>query len=354
MNRTVHVATAHPYDVLIGPGLLPRAGEELRRVCAPCRAAIITDTTVNALYGEAVEQSLQSAGFSTLRYAFPAGEKNKTWQTLGGILEFLAENRLTRADLVVALGGGVPGDVAGFAAAVYARGVRFVQLATTLLAAVDSSVGGKTAVDLKAGKNLAGAFHQPELVLTDTEVMAALPAELLRDGAAEIIKAGVIADESLFDAMTRPDWRRQLPKIIARSVEIKRDVVEGDEFDTGARQLLNLGHTFGHAIEKCSGFALTHGQGVAIGMVLAACAAGQKEAARAVCAANRCCGLPTMTAFSAEELAEAALSDKKRQGGSISLVLPERIGACRLEKIPVEALEGVFARALAAAKEING
>ncbi len=351
--HTVHIATAHPYDVLIGPGLLERAGELIAGVCAPCRAAIVTDTTVDALYGEAAERSLQGAGFSTLRYAFPAGEEHKTWQTLGEILEFLAENHLTRADLVVALGGGVPGDVAGFAAAVYARGVRFVQVPTTLLAAVDSSVGGKTAVDLRAGKNLAGSFHQPELVLTDTCVMADLPAELLRDGAAEIIKAGVIADEALFERLSQSGWQRHLPEIIARSVEIKKSVVEGDERDTGARQLLNLGHTFGHAIEKCSGFTLTHGQGVAVGMVLAACAAGKGELARRIMAANRSCGLPVRAPYGAQEMASAALNDKKRQGGSVTLVLPESIGACRLEKMPVAALAGVFARALKLAEEIS-
>jgi len=345
--HTVHIDTSHPYDVHIGAGLLSRAGELMQSVIKPCCAAIITDTTVDALYGDAVEKSLRDAGYATLRCAFPAGEQNKTLEALGGILEYLAENHLTRTDVIVALGGGVPGDVAGFAAAVYARGIRFVQIPTTLLAAVDSSVGGKTAVDLRAGKNLAGAFHQPSLVITDTDVIRALPEQLLSDGAAEVIKYGVLTDPELFGWMLESDWPDKIDEIIARSVAIKRDVVNADEFDTGLRQQLNLGHTFGHAIEKCSEFTLTHGQGVAIGMAIAAGAAELPDVCRAILDANRACGLPQRTAYPAGQLAEAALSDKKRQGSKITLVLPERIGRCRLEKIDVAMLEDAFRRGLA-------
>lgn len=179
----------------------------------------------------------------------------------------------------MALGGGVTGDMAGFAAAVYMRGIRFVQLPTTLLAAVDASVGGKTAVDLAAGKNLAGAFHQPSLVLTDVDVLRALPQTLLSDGAAEIIKHGVLADAELFARMCEPDWMREMETIVARNVAIKRDVVVADERENGARQLLNLGHTFGHAVEKCSGYAMSHGQSVAVGMVIAAARRGTRTCA---------------------------------------------------------------------------
>jgi len=346
MMHTVHIDTSRPYDVLIGPGLLPKTGELMREVIRPCCAAIITDTTVNALYGDIVEESLRDTGYSTLRYAFPAGEQNKRWDTLGGILEFLAENHLTRSDVIVALGGGVPGDVAGFAAAVYARGIRFVQIPTTLLAAVDSSVGGKTAVDLEAGKNLAGAFHQPSLVITDTDVIRALPQPLLSDGAAEIIKYGVLSDPELFGWMSHPNWTDRIDEIIARSVSIKRNVVNDDEFDTGLRQTLNLGHTFGHAIEKCSDFTVTHGQGVAIGMAIAAGAANLPEVCRAIIAASRTCGLPVTSPFPAGMLAEAALSDKKRQGDLITLVLPESIGKCRLIKTDVALLEDAFRRGI--------
>ncbi|MGN0801757.1 MAG: 3-dehydroquinate synthase [Candidatus Faecivicinus sp.] len=344
--HTVHINNSRAYDVKIGPGLLPRVGEFMREVIQPCRAAIISDSTVNALYGDRVEDSLRTAGYSTLRCTFPAGEQNKHLGTLSDLLEFLAENHLTRTDVIVALGGGVTGDMAGFAAAVYARGIRFVQVPTTLLAAVDASVGGKTAVDLKAGKNLAGAFHQPSLVVTDTDVIRALPRALLSDGAAEMIKHGVLADPELFNALCRPDWTEHLDDLIARNVSIKRDVVNADEFEAGLRQQLNLGHTFGHAIEKCSNFTLSHGQGVAIGMAIAAGAAGLPEVCRAIIAANRSCGLPVKSPYPAELLTEAALSDKKRKGDHITLVLPERIGKCRLERIDIAELGDAFRRGM--------
>jgi 3-dehydroquinate synthase len=343
---SIPIEVSVPYDVKIAPGLLECAGEALREVIAPCRIAIITDSTVNELYGAQAEHSLRNAGYTTLRHAFPAGEQNKTLGTLSDILEFLAENQMTRSDIIVALGGGVVGDVAGFAAAVYARGIRYVQIPTTLLAAVDSSVGGKTAVDLRAGKNLAGSFHQPSLVLTDTDILQDLPEPLLADGAAEVIKYGVLRDPELLDWLCAGEARARMPEIISRSVQIKRDFVLADEFDTGLRQQLNLGHTFGHAIEKCSAFTITHGQGVAIGTALAAGAANHADVCRAVLAANRACGLPTECRYTAAELAQAALTDKKRLGDNITLVLPERIGLCKLASIPIHALEDAFARGL--------
>lgn len=351
--QTVHIGVSDSYDVLVEAGLLNECGPRMREVIGLCRAAIVSDSTVDVLYGDAVERSLRDAGYDALRCVFPAGEKNKTLATLGGILEFLAENHLTRADVVVALGGGVTGDMAGFAAAVYMRGIRFVQMPTTLLAAVDASVGGKTAVDLPAGKNLAGAFHQPSLVLTDVDVMRALPKRLLSDGAAEIIKHGVLADAALFERMCAPDWTSEMETILARNVAIKRDVVVSDERESGSRQLLNLGHTFGHAIERCSGYAMSHGQSVAVGMVIAAGAAGRADVCRAILAANRSCGLPVSAPYSAKTLAEAALSDKKRRGGLLTLVLPERIGACRLEKVEVSQLEEYFQRGIDMAEAVS-
>ena len=349
---TVHVNASRAYDVLIGPGLLSRAGELMRNVIRTCRAVIITDSTVNALYGDIVEKSLIHAGYSTLRHVFPAGEQNKNLETLRDILEFLAENHMTRTDVIVALGGGVTGDTAGFAAAVYARGIRFVQIPTTLLAAVDSSVGGKTAVDLRAGKNLAGAFHQPSLVITDTDVMRALPKALLSDGAGEMIKHGVLSDPEMFNWLCQPDWIERLDEIIARNVSIKRDVVNADEFEAGLRQTLNLGHTFGHAIEKCSDFTLSHGQCVGIGLVIAAGAAHQPEVCKAIITANRSCGLPVRSPYPADVLTQAALSDKKRKGDSITLVLPESIGRCKLEKIDVALLKDAFKRGIEMAEAL--
>ena len=292
--QTVRIEASTPYDVRIGAGAIEHLGAWAREVLGKCRAAIVTDATVNALYGEAAEASLRAAGMDPIRFAFPAGERNKRLSTLEDILEWLAESQITRADAIVALGGGVPGDVAGFAAAVYARGIRFVQVPTTLLAAVDS-------------------FHQPSLVVTDTAVLRALPAGLRSDGAAEIIKYGVLADPALFAQMCRPDWAAGLDEIVARSVAIKRDFVRADEFDNGARRMLNLGHTFGHAIEKCSGFALSHGQGVAIGMAIAAGAAGRPELCAAILRANRT-GRPDWTRSS--RAASPALRCRTKSAGA--------------------------------------
>ena len=346
--RTVHIDASTKYDILIGGGLIDRSGELSARVVKPCKCVIVADDTVDELYGDRAQVSFSYAGFDVRRFTFPAGEGSKHLGTLSDLLETMARERVTRSDVVVALGGGVTGDMAGFAAAVYARGIRFIQIPTTLLAAVDSSVGGKTAVDLKAGKNLAGAFHQPSLVITDTDVIRALPAEQLACGAAEVIKYGVLYDEALFSMLENGDWFNDMDGIIEKCVQWKRDVVAGDEFDTGARAFLNLGHTFGHAIEQCSRLTVSHGQGVAIGMLMAASAAGCADEMilrLANCVAAN--GLKTHCDYPADTLAAAALSDKKRSGGSITLVLPERIGKCYLKKVPVSELPEWFARALA-------
>ena len=351
--RTVHIDASTKYDVLIGGGLLDRCGELAAKVTAPCKCMLVADDTVDELYGDRAQISLSYAGFEVRRFTFPAGEGSKHLGTLSDLLEYMARERVTRTDIVAALGGGVTGDMAGFAAAVYARGIRFIQIPTTLLAAVDSSVGGKTAVDLKAGKNLAGAFHQPSLVITDTDVIRELPPDQLACGAAEAIKYGVLYDEALFARLERGDWQGDMDDIVERCVRWKRDVVAGDEFDTGARAFLNLGHTFGHAIEQCSGLTVSHGQGVAIGMLMAACAAGCPEAMilrLARCAAAN--GLKTRCEYPADRLTAAALSDKKRTGGAITLVLPERIGKCYLKKIPVSELRAWFDRALERQAEI--
>lgn len=341
--RRVTVKASRQYDILIGSGLLDQAGERIAEAVGICQAALITDDIVDRLYGDLTENSLRRAGFGVHRFVFQNGEKSKNLRVLSDMLEFMAEERLTRGDIVVALGGGVTGDMAGFAAAVYARGIRFVQIPTTLLAAVDSSVGGKTAVDLKAGKNMAGAFCQPSLVLIDCGVLEKLSPELIGDGAAEIIKYGVLADEKLFETMRSGRLLENLEDIVERCVSIKRDVVARDEFDAGDRQLLNLGHTLGHAVEKRSNFAVTHGKGVAIGMVLIAKAAwrkgySEKNLAPVIAEAVRAYGLPTETEYTAAELAETALVDKKRRGEEITLVVPCRIGRCDLVKTPVAEL----------------
>lgn len=341
--RCVQVHASRDYDILIGRGLIGQAGQYAAKAVKSCAAALITDDIVDALYGDIVEKSLSEAGFTVHKFVFPNGEQSKNLHVLGDILEYMAEEKITRGDIVVALGGGVTGDMAGFAAAVYARGIRFIQIPTTLLAAVDSSVGGKTAVDLKAAKNMAGAFCQPSLVLIDCDVLEKLSAELIGDGAAEIIKYGVLADAELFEQMRCGHLMEHLEEIVEKCVTIKRDVVAEDEFDTGRRQTLNLGHTLGHAVEKNSDFTLTHGKGVAIGMTLIARAAWKKgftetDLTPAIVEAAHAYGLPTETDDPAEQLVSAALVDKKRRGSEITLVVPRKIGQCDLVKVPVSEL----------------
>ena len=349
--RKVIVKASVEYAILIGRGILGQLGEEVKKRIQPCKAAIITDTTVEKLYAEKAELSLREAGFTTCRFVYPAGEQSKHIGTVSDILEFLAEEEMTRQDIIIALGGGVCGDMAGFAAAVYQRGIRFVQVPTTFLAAVDSSVGGKTAIDLKAGKNMAGAFYQPHLVLCDVDMLDTLPEEVFADGIAETLKYGIIGDVELFEKTATGTFRDDLEEIIETCVKMKRDIVMEDEFDTGVRQLLNLGHTLGHAIEKKSGFTISHGHAVAIGMHLIAKAAEEKglaekglaEKIRKALENNH---LPVSIGYSAEEIAEGALKDKKRRGGEISFVFPEKIGHCEIVKVPVAEVTKLIEKAL--------
>ena len=341
--KSIQVHTSPAYAVTIAPGLLADCGHRLREAMPPCHMAVITDSTVAPLYLETVQKSLAEAGFTVSTYVFRAGEGSKNFTTLAKILEFLAERRLTRTDCVAALGGGVTGDMAGFAAAVYLRGIRYVQLPTTLLAAVDSSVGGKTAIDLAAGKNLAGAFLQPAAVLCDTNCLTTLPGDVFADGAAEAIKTGVLCDESLFALFEDETLTINPAEVIARCVAYKAGVVERDEKEQGERKLLNLGHTVGHAIEKCSGYDIPHGHAVAAGLAVIARAAealGWTEVpiARRITACLAQNGLPTGTEYDAESLAASASADKKRSGGDITLVVPRRIGLCELKKMPVSEL----------------
>jgi len=345
--KTVHIGMGKGYDVFIGSGLLRACGSLIGECLGPCLAAVITDSTVKELFLNAVTESLENAGFAVSTFAFPAGEKSKTLSTFADILEFLAGSRLTRGDCVIALGGGVVGDMAGFAAGCYLRGIRYVQMPTTFLSAVDSSVGGKTAVNLSAGKNLAGLFVRPEAVICDVDCLKLLPENVFADGAAEAIKTGVLSGEELFSILENGNVRASLPDIIEKCITFKGSIVEADEFESGCRRLLNLGHTVGHAVEKCSGFAVPHGHAVAEGIAVIARSADRLGYNQTPCAPRiervlRRNGLPVTSTFSAEELAEAALSDKKRSGDGIVLVLPRRIGEACLKEIPYTELRGVI------------
>lgn len=340
---TIHITASRSYDVEIAHGCLSILGQRAAQLVKGRAAALVSDNAVAAHYGDQARASLEAAGFLVMTYVFPHGEQSKSGDNYLRLLNFLAENRLTRTDLLVALGGGVTGDLGGFAAATYLRGIRYIQIPTSLLAMVDSSVGGKTAIDLPAGKNLCGAFYQPSLVLCDPDLLATLPEPVFRDGCAEVIKYGVLGSRELFDRLRETPARQQLEYVIATCVDMKRDVVEDDEFDTGRRQLLNLGHTLGHAVEAGSHFQLSHGQSVAVGMAMIARAAAKfgfctEETRDEIVSLLTKYGLPTETDQSPEELYQTALGDKKRKGGSLTLVVPQEIGTCLLHRISVEDL----------------
>jgi len=350
---TVSIQSSRNYDILIGRGLLDQCGSRIRSVLPKVqRIMLVGDDTTVGLYGDRTEASLREQGYAVTRFVFPHGEENKNLTTFAALLEAMARAGLTRSDCAVALGGGVVGDLTGFAAACFLRGIAVVQIPTTVLAAVDSSVGGKTAVDLSCGKNLAGAFHQPSLVLCDPDVFATLPPEIFADGCAEVIKYGFISDRALLDKLLTTDGQRlqsgagaagepDIAEILADCVRDKGAFVMADERDTGVRQLLNLGHTVGHGIEAASHFEISHGSAVAIGMHLVTkgavrrgiCPPRTLELLEALL--DRFC-LPAHCPYDAKTLYAAALSDKKRAGDRITLVLPVAVGKSDLFPMPME------------------
>ena len=338
-NSVIKVCTKSKcYDIIIGEGASSRLVGVIDGISGDAALAILSDSNVYALFGGYIEDMLKAAGKSFISFVIPAGESSKTPETLFSFLEFLAENGITRSDLILALGGGVVGDIAGFAASIYQRGIGYIQMPTTVLAMSDSSVGGKTAVDLKAGKNLAGSFWQPEAVICDLSFASTLPPDVFRDGCAEVIKYGFIYDLSLLEVLEKGIGDR-FEYAIKRSVEIKRDIVGMDERDNGIRGLLNFGHTFGHAIEKLSGFSVTHGSAVAKGMVIACRIAAKLGLCDITGRASDILvsyGFDLSCPYSADELCGAIRSDKKRSGDSITLILPESAGKCILYKTTLE------------------
>ena len=344
--RSVRVRTSKEYDVIIGPDVIERAGEYIASAAGGDIAAVVTDDVVAGLYLERLLTALRSTGYNTTVYTINNGEASKNAHTYIKLMEHLADKKLTRSDVIVALGGGVVGDLAGFAAATYMRGIAFVQIPTTLLAAVDSSVGGKTAIDLETGKNLVGAFYQPNIVICDVAIIGNLPPRIFTDGCAEVIKYGMIADSELF-RMLEGFPRFDYEEIITRCVMIKRDIVREDEFENGARKLLNFGHTVGHAIEQLSNYSISHGKAVAIGMAVITQAAVKmrmcdEECYRDLAELLHKIGLPYMTRYGADDLARAALSDKKRRGDKMTLIVPRKTGKCVMRNVNVEDLGGII------------
>lgn len=345
MTKKIEVKAGKPYSVKIGKGLLDKTGEEAKALGLDGKALIISDDNVAALYIEKVSASLKQAGFEVLSFVIPHGEASKSAENLLAILEFAAENSFSRTDTFFALGGGVVGDLCGFAAAVYMRGANFVQLPTTLLAAVDSSVGGKTAIDLETGKNLVGAFYQPKLVLCDTDTFDTLPDEEFSNGMAEVIKYGMFCDGEFLDILSENNT--DIESIVARCVQIKARVVEADEFDKGERMFLNFGHTVAHAVENLSSYTIPHGSAVAIGMAAITKAAVllgkcKNEIYEILIDLLKKSNLPCECPYGVDEVFEVTLRDKKNAHGKITLVIPTDKGESVLEKCDYNELKEII------------
>lgn len=340
MSKLIPVKPAgYPgYDIKIKKGVLPNVGQLTRPLTNAKRVAIVTDSNVAPLYLKAVIDSFKTAGFEVYSFSFTAGEPSKNLDTVSKILEFFCISRLTRTDIAVALGGGVVGDLTGFAAAIYLRGIDFVQIPTTLLAQVDSSVGGKTGCDLPAGKNLCGAFHNPIAVFIDPDTLKTLPEKYVCDGYSEAIKSGAILVPELFELFEK-GIENSLDEVIYLSAGMKAGVVERDFTEQGERIFLNFGHTLGHAIEKYENFnGMTHGQAVAVGMAIITRAserAGltEKGTYNRLVSCLKAYGLPTDTEIPIKDLVGFCKSDKKSRGSSVKLVLIKNIGTAFVKEL---------------------
>ena len=337
--KIVSVKTGRPYDILIEHGILDSVGEYVRPLTKAIRAVIVSDTNVSPIYSKRVQNSLEKCGFETSLFVFEAGENSKKLATIEKMYTHFFEKNITRTDIIIALGGGVTGDMAGFAAATYLRGIDFVQIPTSLLAQVDSSVGGKTAVDLPTGKNLVGAFWQPVLVLIDPETLKTLPEKFFKDGLGEVVKYGCIKSKSLFERLENENAEDFIDDIIYECVSIKRDVVERDERDTGERAILNFGHTLGHALEKLNNYSnLTHGEAVSAGSAIITRISEnngltEKGTAERLESLLKKYNLPTNSDFPMPDIINATRGDKKSTGKSINFVFLKKIGECFVKKI---------------------
>ncbi len=341
--KTVTVKTGKSYPVYIGENLINSVGELISPLVDKRKIAVITDDIVDGLYSEKVVNSLKTAGYVPVKFVFNHGEENKNLQTYAQIISFLAKNEFTRTDAVLALGGGVVGDLAGFVSATYLRGIKYIQVPTTLLSATDSSVGGKTGVDIKEGKNLVGAFCQPLAVICDSQVIKDLPKPVFDDGMGEVLKYALL-DEKIFSLIEKGEY--DLAELIYLCVDFKRKIVEIDEFEKCERRLLNLGHTPAHAIEKLSNYTVTHGNAVATGVKIMVEYSHNSnflptnEYERILKVMEKFNITPC--AFSAKELANSALNDKKRSGEYLTIVVVNKVGDCGQKKIEISSLEKVF------------
>lgn len=341
--KTINVKASSSYEIHIKRGLLNNSGKIIAKTVKTRKAAVITDDIVNELYYDVLEKSLKNEGFSVVKFVFKNGEASKSTETLNSIYTFLCENSITRSDCIIALGGGVVGDISGYAAATFLRGLDYIQIPTTLLAQIDSSVGGKTAIDLPCGKNLVGAFKQPACVICDPDVLSTLSENIMSDGMAEAIKYGMIRDEKLFDLIASyniENVNKVIDDIIYKCISIKRDVVENDEFDTGERMILNFGHTLGHAVESYYNYeTYTHGSAVAIGMHMIT----KKSCSEAILSKLESCinayKLPCSCHAKTDDLVKLCGNDKKRESSSINFIVCPQIGHAEIKKVTIEEFE---------------
>lgn len=335
------VKASDEYPVFIGKKILSRTGELISKSLSKCKICLITDDKVDALYSEQVINSLKAQGYAVVKYVFKNGEKSKNLSTYGKILNFLAENQLTRTDAIVALGGGVVGDMAGFVASTYLRGIKYVQIPTTLLAQIDSSVGGKTAIDLDGGKNLVGAFCQPIMVICDVDVLNTLPPQIFQDGMGEVAKYAIL-DKKIFNLLK--DTTRSLIELIYMCIDYKRKIVEEDEFESGNRRLLNLGHTPAHGIEKLSKYRIPHGKAVVMGLDIILNSSlknkllSKQDYENIIKVISQHVKLEK-SPYWIDDICRACLQDKKRSGDTIRLIMVYGIGDCRAVSVGINELK---------------
>ncbi len=343
--KTVTVNASKKYEIFIERGIIENCGKYVSNCVKSEKFAVITDDIVDSLYSDKVMKSLSDYGLTVVKFVFEHGEQSKCSDTLNRIYEFLCENNITRSDCIIALGGGVTGDMAGYASGTFLRGIPYIQIPTTLLAQIDSSVGGKTAIDLPCGKNLVGVFKQPECVICDPDVLKTLTPGILSDGMAEAIKYGMIRDNSLFELIAEHNLENVdevLEDIIFRCISIKRDVVEADEFDKGERMILNFGHTLGHAVESYYHYkTYTHGSAVAVGMMLITERACQNnecdsETYHKLKECIEAYKLPLNVPAEMKELAPLCLKDKKREGSHTNIIVCGEIGNCTIKNLLIE------------------
>lgn len=329
--RRLTISLGGGYEVIISRGILKSCSDEIRKVTKGDKLLIVCGETVLGLYADALKAQLEACGYNVGIFTYKGGEAAKNLSTLSMLLEYMAQLKMCRSDCVLALGGGVTGDIAGFAAACYMRGIDYIQMPTTLLSMVDSSVGGKCAVNLDSGKNLAGAFHQPKLVLCDPDVLATLPQDILCDGYAEVTKYAMLCKPFLLD-----DTDMDIEDLIYESLDAKRYYIEDDERDNGNRAYLNLGHTVAHAIEKLSNYSISHGKAVAMGL---AAISGWDHS---VCCSLVSHGLPIDIPYDRSELCKLMINDKKRYGNICTVVSFNHLGSCYADSMPVSKLGKVL------------